>query len=924
MKWIYVFFMFFSSFGVNKLFALDTASSKNLPRIKLITSFENESPFDGGKIVVEHATLGKKALKLDNGFIDMTKDQDWSGYHYLMADIYSEAKVPSKLYLEICDAQTKGYWTRVNFYTVIPPGLSTFMVQIDQLFVGEKSRPGRKLLIDQITRFVFSIGNNPKAPVFIDNIRLVRETESAKVRFKGLYAFDLGMENTPLMEGFTRLTPKNRYTKELGFGLKNAQIWKTYWGTYNALQPEPLYQDWLCIEKGGLAIDVPSGVYNVFVNIDHPGGFWGEVQKYRTRSIIAEGRKVVTEAMDLKRFKERYYRFWKVEDLPTDNTFDKYQEPYFDEKEFQVTVTDGQLNIEFEGANWACPVSTIIVFPEKKIEEGQRFLKFVKDRRRFHFDNYFKRNLHPSTGVKQQPSPEDKDRGYVLFKRDYMEDVYYNDLPRPGEQLKEISGAAFAGEFEPLTFSILPLKDLGNVTVTIGDLRNPLGIVPQKNIEVGFVSYRLMRLGSSGTNYTIAPRLIFPSDSLQVKKTITRRFWFTVKVPEDAGSGMYEGRIEIHTEKGGASMSIPVKFWVHKGKLDQADIPVGPYYHTIPLPWFKNSPDIKKWDAMIARKSLKRIRDYGFTSFSSGALFHYKGFRNGQPEIDFSVGDALMQLAKETEFTMPINNYGPGNAGIHLYHKDIKRMEKAGFEDYSAFVKAIFTEYSNHSRKQKWLPVYWNLADEPHDDHLVKGIENAKEYLKAFPKGPPFFTACTSLYKAEKTSHFDLASNVHIASLNAHNEATVKMLRATGAGWAHYNGGNRWTMGVYMYKAVKEFDMKFRYVIGWSEMYGDPYYALDGIWDDTYWCNTTPMGKLVPTVILHRLREGLDDYRRMLTLARLTKSRKGSLAAQAAEDLIRDRLGKFKLGQINHRELFPSSDFTFYRKKLSAAIDLLR
>ena len=88
-------------------------------------------------------------------------------------------------------------------------------------------------------------------------------------------------------------------------------------------------------------------------------------------------------------FKKRYFRNWDNEDLPTDNTFDKYQVPYFQEKHMTCEVRDGQLNIDFEGENWACCVSAIMVYPDAKAAEGKRFLDFVTERRRFHFNNAF-------------------------------------------------------------------------------------------------------------------------------------------------------------------------------------------------------------------------------------------------------------------------------------------------------------------------------------------------------------------------------------------------------------------------------------------------------------------------------------------------------------------------------------------------------
>ena len=137
--------------------------------------------------------------------------------------------------------------------------------------------------------------------------------------------------------------------------------------------------------------------------------------------------------MDLESFKERYFRSLDNEDLPSDNTFDKYQIPYFSEKEYDVDVRDGQLNIDFEGENWACCVSAIVVYPDAKAAEGRRFLDFVKARRRFHFDNAFKRVLPRPTGEAPKPTGAERERGFVAFHRDCMKDVNVNDRPLPGE-----------------------------------------------------------------------------------------------------------------------------------------------------------------------------------------------------------------------------------------------------------------------------------------------------------------------------------------------------------------------------------------------------------------------------------------------------------------------------------------------------------
>ena len=57
-------------------------------------------------IVEEHATDGKKALKLTRSYTSMSARQDWTGYDYLKADLYTNAKDPMNITIEVRDAGT--------------------------------------------------------------------------------------------------------------------------------------------------------------------------------------------------------------------------------------------------------------------------------------------------------------------------------------------------------------------------------------------------------------------------------------------------------------------------------------------------------------------------------------------------------------------------------------------------------------------------------------------------------------------------------------------------------------------------------------------------------------------------------------------------------------------------------------------------
>ncbi len=749
----------------------------NGPATRLITSFEDKNPFENGTIVAEHATDGTKSLRMDKDYIVMLKPQDWRGYDFLETDVYTDSKVPVPFYAEFYDAQTRDYWTRVNYTTVIPPGQSTLILPLKQLYVGEKSRPGRPLELGSITKMVYAIGDKPPAPVYIDNLRLRRDDSPSRMVFDGLYAFDFGLSTSPVMEGFTPLTQGTIYSRGRGYGLKDAKVWRSF----DVMQPEPLYEDFICIESGSLAVDVPNGRYRVFVNIDNPSGFWGEYQVYRKRAILAQGKPVVTETMDFDAFEKKYFRFWNVEDLPTDNTFDKYQKAYFHEKMFDVDVTNGQLQIGFEGENFGCSVSAVVIFPVAKAAEGERFLKWVEGKRRFYFDNYFKRVLHPASGDPLKPTAEDQRRGFVVFHRDYTKEVYYNDTPLKKEIGVPLSGEAFAGEYQPLTMSMVPLKDLGQVTVTAGDLSGPAGVIPAKAIDVGFVSYRVTRVTMEGSVYTIKPRFVMPENTVDMPKDMTRRFWLTVKTPATARPGVYRGQVAVQTQNGGTA-NVPVEFRVRAGTLDPVDIPAGPYSYTISVPWYEDDPKTAQYNREATLKSLKKMREYGFTSCSGFPHIAYRGFKDGKPVLDFTAADAEMKLAKQLGF-LAVNTYGGGVSGFDAYHKDEGVMAAAGFKDYTAFIKAVYGEVQKHAEAQGWIPVYYNLGDEPMGDELTRSAENAEAYRRAFPKGPPYFTGASSFAGSDRNDpHLRLGKALHAVSWNGHDEASVKLLHELGSG----------------------------------------------------------------------------------------------------------------------------------------------
>ncbi|MGA2065704.1 MAG: hypothetical protein ABSG86_12075 [Thermoguttaceae bacterium] len=888
------------------------------PAIKLLADFQNKNPFNVGDsdkpspIVDLPGAKGVKASRLDKSYDIWAGDQNWSGYDYLRMDLYTAAKNGLRVYFEFYDLATVDYWTRGQYQTTIPPGLSTITIPIGKMCVGEKSSGGQRLNLAGIKKYAVMIDEKPAAPLLISNVRLERAVPKEDTHFDGLFAFDFQSDSsTPVMNGFTPVFPSSIYSEIKGYGLKNTKTRPQ--GYPRILEPDSLYEAYFYIDSGEFLVDVPNGRYRVFLNVNVPPGFWGDRQEYETRTILAQGKPVVDEVLDDAARKKRFFKHFYQDDLPTDNVFDKYEKSY-EEKIFDVQVTDGQLRLGFAGKGNGNAPSALVVFPLDRLPQGERFLRSVVEDRRFEFDTQFKRSLHPAAGDPLVPSQAEKQRGYVTFVRDLMKEVYYNDTPLKEDLGRTVAADAFAGEYAPMTLAVSPLRDLGKVSVTIGDLAGPGGTIPASAIDVGYVSYRLGRLTLDGAIYSIVPRYVMPSHTVDMPKDIVRRFWLTAKVPAGARAGLYQGALTVKAKKGGGCQ-VPVALRVRAGTLDELDIPAGPWGYEVP---FSDPANVT---------SLKKIREYGFTLFSSGVMLWFSGIEKdgtanlGFPWVDRT--DKLMATAKELGFKA-VMYYGSMVGGYNAYQIDTEKMRSSGFNDYSQFLKTIYTAVDKRAKEKGWIPYYVNLCDEPRDQGLTASIANAEAYRKAFPKGPPLFTGATSVDDVKDKDHLRLAKALHIANLNGHSEESVKAIHDAGGDWAFYNAGDRWTFGDYMYKAAKEFGLKFRIDWYWNATGGDPYYALDCREDEFCWCNVGPDGQLIPAVVFELNREGLGDYRRLLTLQRLAKEKAGSPAAQAAAKLIKDRMASFKLGQRDHDALFGADDWQAFRAKVNDAIEALR
>lgn len=885
---------------------VDKSSDNEAAYVKLLASFEDGqmTPFtssESSASVVEtpFATNGKKALKMTKGKLSWTNiNQNWADYDFFMMDACLDGEDPMNITIELLDKDTESYYTTVNYSSVLKPGKNTFKVAL-MTKVESRSRPGRRFQNEAITQVNFSMRGSDAGIVYVDNVRLEKDPPG-KMWFSGLQAFSFGDAGLPLLGGFTRVTQDCNYSASQGYGWKEAQLTIPL----DPFQPDNLYRSVIYISKGDFVLDIPNGKYGVFMNIDAPTGYWGEWPVYRNRRVLANGKEVVNDVMNKEKAMARYFRYATIEDLYDENVFDKYVTPHYQEKEFEVEVTDGKLTFSFlndqsqprirssRSDNGSIALSALIIYPANKQKEAKKYLAELKERRRADFDNLHRKVLTVDKNAEPTLNDLQRKRGYVVFSRTVEEDIFPDTKPQTQELTDHVSAVGAAGTVEPITFAIRSYKNLGQIKVTASDFKTDDGkVIPSKAIQVGYISNRLARIDLNGSRYTVRPRYLMNTNETTFPENITRWFWAVFDVPETAGKGVYKGEFTLdfgNGEKGKVTASFDVIF---NKALPKMDFPVGPWGMELSLGmWFPD--EMRDMRTKLNRASLEIMRKTGFTTFTGGLNIQPTGSGKALT-LNFGRADTLMDLAKAYGMKAFVN-YGSmftseanGNR-LNVYGYPIPTDPKDfGFDSDDAMWKHIVGLIDRHAQEKQWLPVFVSTCDEPHVREHQMTCQALNRIFKKYSTPRLRFAGITSLTETyNRDFGVDFCSAMDVANLNLHDEWAIGILKKANTGFAFYNGGNRWTFGHYMFMLAQKHKILFRVAWHWNINSGNPYFALDGREDDFCWVNTNANGELITSLNFERLRRGIVDYRYMLALKDFVAGNPNHPVAKEAQALI--------------------------------------
>jgi hypothetical protein len=222
------------------------------------------------------------------------------------------------------------------------------------------------------------------------------------------------------------------------------------------------------------------------------------------------------------------------------------------------------------------------------------------------------------TNAAPELTASEKERGFLLFSRPITEIVYPNTQPLAHERIEGLRSFGTPGEFEPVTFSIYPNRDLKNLKVRVSDLSNN----NKKTISASTISVRLLTYWNvryphyqSKDTYRRVPELLEPVTAHSSPAGECQRYWLTFKVPEDAAPGLYHGTVSVWDDISAKATSIPLSFKVFPFKLkkDPRKHFTAFYYD---LHRNLRNKDISENDKAIIEKTAQReyqiMREYGF------------------------------------------------------------------------------------------------------------------------------------------------------------------------------------------------------------------------------------------------------------------------------------------------------------------------
>jgi len=167
-------------------------------------------------------------------------------------------------------------------------------------------------------------------------------------------------------------------------------------------------------------------------------------------------------------------------------------------------------------------------------------------------------------------SQEEKQRGFALIRRSYLNLMAQAYRPTAEERLDGIEIAASLGEYEPAMVAVHTARDLEQLTCAVSDLAGPGGArIGDDDVQIAVVQHLMKPSHYSRKDKWLVPAYLEPKNSQSAEAGRSYQFWITVHVPEDATPGDYAGQLTV--EAGSGEQSVPLRLMVWPIRLREPE-----------------------------------------------------------------------------------------------------------------------------------------------------------------------------------------------------------------------------------------------------------------------------------------------------------------------------------------------------------------
>ena len=469
----------------------------------------------------------------------------------------------------------------------------------------------------------------------------------------------------------------------------------------------------------------------------------------------------------------------------------------------------------------------------------------------------------PDPGHCADYTTTEKDRGFRVFFPPVNRWLFANSNPLPEELTDDVHINLCPGQSHSLLVAVRGLKDLGQVGVTLGNLKGVNRSVSLNDIPVRWAVYSPQRIGSSwGTDYRECMEQLVEMSSQTVATSRLEVACLTFQVPDDMPAGSYRGNVTVTSEKGGKFIA-PVAVTIypfhleHPGHATHGQF----YYASLLSPSPVELRDMRNhgMDTMVS-EMLTSADKSDWEAIANGfKLFKRLGYRS--PLISDTGG--IEFLAKiNAKLPLPPEDPAKRSKYIDVVRQELATAKAAGFEETAFF------------------PV-----DEPHTDALIAQSKRSCAWIKEVPGARTFITSNPKAVPILTPVLDDVCYNLtYLNNLTVANVASNKQTLMFYCPSIDVNPElNRYRAGYYFAKL----DAHSCYFFAYFEFSGDPFNDLDG--DNRDWNVVYPSLTSVthdPTLEWEAMREGVDDYRFVYTLQNLIQRARNKERGAAADNAL--------------------------------------